>query len=111
MLSCVLIIPAVLRDKADALGEAMGHGPASYSVPLSADGSEPATRYGLHSWVDQGFVDMLDAGVMPDGLDYPVEDFAAVIGSLIASVRSEVQGHFAEVCEVNGLVVVTPVEP
>lgn len=111
MLSCTLIIPAALLDRANALGEAMGHGPASYSVPLSATGDEPATHYGLHTWAAQTFVDMLDAagqGVMPEGLDYPAQDFAAVVGGLVASIRGDAAGHFVEVCEAEGLAVVRP---
>lgn len=110
MKSLVLILPASLQEKGNALGEALGHGPASYSVPLSADGSEPATHYGLHTWAADTFLDMLEtAGEgMPEGLDYPAQDFAAVVGSLIASVRDDVSGHFAEVIGAEGLEVVMP---
>ena len=106
MHSVVLIIPASLKAKADALGEALGHGPNSYSVPLSADGKEPATHYGLHTWAQQSFVDRLQGaaqGQMPEGLDYPANDFAAVTGALIASVRGDVAEHFADVVAANGL--------
>lgn len=104
MFSIVLIIPATLHDKANALGEALGHGPNNYSVPL-ANATEP-TNYGLHTWGTQDFVDMLAAGVMPDGLDYPQADFDEVMAALIKSVRDDMTGHFAEVCATNGLVVV-----
>ena len=104
MLSIVLIIPADLHDKANALGEALGHGPNNYSVALT-NSTEP-THYGLHTWGTQAFVDMLDAGVMPDGLVYPQADFDAVMAALVQSVRDDMTRHFAEVCAVNGLVVV-----
>ena len=104
MLSIVLIIPADLRDLANGLGEALGHGPNSYSVALT-NATEP-THYGLHTWGTQAFVDMLDAGVMPDGLDYPQADFDAVMAALIKSVRDDMTGHFADVCAAHGLVVV-----
>ena len=104
MLSIVLIIPADLHDKANALGEALGHGPNNYSVALT-NSTEP-THYGLHTWGTQAFVDMLDAGVMPDGLVYPQADFDAVMAALVQSVRADMTGHFAEVCTANGLVMV-----
>lgn len=112
MLSVVLIIPADLRDKADQLAELMGWGPNSYSVPLSADGTEPATHYGLHTWAAQSFVDMLtgaQGGVMPPELvdaGYAEADFLAVMGGLIHSVRDSMDEHFADVCGEAGLVVV-----
>lgn len=107
--SCVLIIPAALTDKANALGEAMGWGPESYTVELSADGKAPATHCGLHSWVSPAFVALLtDAkgGKMPEGLKYPVEDFAAVVGGLITSVRADMAGHFGDVLKGSGLAIV-----
>jgi hypothetical protein len=106
MKSCVLILPAALRAKGNALGEALGHGPNSYSVPLSATGSEPATHYGLHTWADQAFLALLSDPHVPDGVDYPQADLDAVAGSLVASVRDDVQGHFAEVVAGDGLAVV-----
>ena len=104
MLSCVLILPAATRDKGNALGEAMGWGPNNYSVPLSATGAEPATHYGLHAWVSQGFVELMGAGAMPDGLDFPQADFDAVMGALIKSFREDMTGHFDAVCAERGLV-------
>lgn len=110
MRSVVLIIPTSLKPKADALGEALGHGPNSYSVPLSANGSEPATHYGLHTWAKQSFVDMLagaSQGIMPDGLDYPADDFAAAMAALVASVRDDATGHFADVVSNSMLTLVS----
>lgn len=112
MLSIVLITPTNLRDKANALAEALGYGPNNYTVPLSEDGTEPATHYGLHTWAQETFADMLTGageGIMPDALieaGYPPADFAAVVGSLIASVRGDMAGHFDEVTDGVGLVVV-----
>ena len=106
MLSAVLIIPAALREKANALAEAMGWGPNNYSVPLSVGGTDPATHYGLHSWVGPEFVDLLaaaDRGQMPAPLaaaGYPSDHFAAVVGTLNASILESSDGHFADVCRV-----------
>lgn len=85
-MNVVLVIPASLRDKANALGEAMGWGPNNYSVPLSASGSEPATHWSLNlAEAGPEFLAMLEGagqGHMPDGLDFPPADFAAVMGGL-----------------------------
>jgi hypothetical protein len=89
-------------------------GPNSYSVPLSASGIAPASHYGLHSWVDPEFVAMLNAasgGAMPPALvdaGFPPADFAAVVSSLIASVRETSQGHFNAVIAAAGLAVIVP---
>ena len=107
MLSCVLILPASLQGKGNALGEAMGWGPDNYSVALSADGDEPATHYGLHAWASPDFRDLIDAGAMPDGLDFPQADFDAVMGALVSSFREGLDGHFSEVCAAQGLEVVS----
>lgn len=104
MLSVVLIIPADLRDKANALGEALGHGPNNYSVALT--NATAPTHYGLHTWATQAFVDMLAAGVMPEGLDYPQDDFDLVMNALTKSVRESMEGHFTDVCVVKGLAIV-----
>jgi hypothetical protein len=71
MKSCVLIVPLAYHAAANQLAELMGWGPNSYSVPLSADGSEPATHYGLHAWVTPEFEAMIAGtgqGEMPEAL-------------------------------------------
>lgn len=110
MLSFVLIIPAALADTANALGEAMGWGPGSYSVPLSANGLAPASHYGLHTWAEQSFADMLEAagtGTIPPELaaaGYPAQDFAAVLAGLIVSVRDDSVGHWQDAIAGVGLI-------
>lgn len=106
MTNLALIIPAALRDDANQLGELMGWGPNSYSVALSADGSEPATHYGLNlANAQPEFLAMLQAageGQMPQALadaGYPQETFDAIIGALIQGLDS-----FAAVIAANGLV-------
>jgi hypothetical protein len=111
MISAVLIIPAADLAKANTLAIYMGWGPNSYSVPLTSDGTT-TTHWGLHTWADDAFVAMLTAagqGQMPQALidaGYPPADFAAVVGSLIASLTPDVAGHFASVCGANGLALV-----
>lgn len=99
MYSLVLIIPADLRDDANALAEALGHGPSNYSVPLSPTGGEPATHWGLHTWAQQSFIDMLEADAMPKGL----EQYAMVKDAVISSVRTDMDGHWADVLAAQGL--------
>lgn len=89
-MNIVLIIPAGLKHSANALGAAMGWGPESYSVPLSSDGAEPPTHYGLNlAEASDVFLAMLAAagnGEMPQELidaGYPPQDFAAVMAGLI----------------------------
>ncbi len=114
MQSCVLIIPVALHAKANALGVAMGWGPGNFSVALSATGAEPATYFGLHSWVEPRFVLILQsasAGIMPQSLidaGYPEADFDAVTGSLMASIRPDNTGHFDEICDAEGLAKIVP---
>ncbi|MFN3991242.1 MAG: hypothetical protein ACK4IS_13400 [Erythrobacter sp.] len=106
MLSVVLIVPADLRDDANKLAELLGHGPNNYSVPLSADGAEPATHYGLHTWAEQSFIELLAADGMPKGL----EQFAPVKDAVLVSVRDEMGSHFWDVLNDKGLAVMEPPE-
>ena len=110
MTSAVLIIPEAQRDKANALGKALGHGPNNYSVALSATGAEPATHWGGRGEVTGDFIAMIaDAaqGNPPAGLDYPAADLAEVLAALIADFRADMAGHFADVLAANGLRMVT----
>jgi hypothetical protein len=104
--SLVLIIPADLRDDANALGVALGMGSDNYSVPLSADGSAPATYYGLHAWASDEFIAMLDSGQLPPDVDFPQDEFDAIMAASIQSVQSDPAGHFNAVIAANGLEVV-----
>jgi hypothetical protein len=113
MKSLVLIIPIDLKDKANELGEKLGYGPNNYSVPLS-NSTEPTeesttkivTHYGLHAWADQSFVDMLEIGTMPEGLDFPPADFDAIMAALIVSARDDMTNHFTDVLNINGLEII-----
>jgi hypothetical protein len=81
MHSAVLIIPAALKPAADAIGAAMGWGPCSYTVPLTADG-ETVTHYAARADVGDGFLRMV-AGLdpLPEGMS---EHAAPVLAALIA---------------------------
>ena len=101
MLSCVLILPASLQGKGNALGEAMGWGPDNYSVPLT-DGAG-VTHYGLHAWASPDFRDLIEAGAMPEGLGFPQADFDAVLAALASSFREDIAGHWQDVLAAQGL--------
>jgi len=103
MISCVLILPATMRDKGNAFSEVMGWGPDNYSVALSPNGQEPATHYGLHAWVEQSFVDMVDAGILPEGVDFPQADFDAIMAALVSSFRTDMTGHWQGVLDAASL--------
>lgn len=86
--SVVLIAPAAFRAELNMAGEALGYGPQTFSVELSATGLTPATHYGTHTWAQPGgtFVGLAEsvlAGQTPAGL----EAHAAALSAL--SVRIE----------------------
>lgn len=121
-LSIVMIVPASLRDIGNRLSCALGHDTLpgnTFSIPLSADGSEPATHYGCRTAAQQSFADLLSAagqGVLPD-IDWTeygltVEDIGAVLARLIADVRpaEDADGHFDAAAAGHGLARVMPAE-
>ena len=62
--SCALIVPESLQDSANRLACALGYDESllpgrTYSVPLSADGQQPATHYGCHTWAGVEFIQMI----------------------------------------------------
>lgn len=109
MKSLVLIIPENLREAANALGEAMGHGPGSYSVALYTN--DELTHYGLHTWATPEFVGLLEAGTIPPALaeaGFPEATFDAIMSNLTVSVRDNMTNHFVEVIAANGLTITQP---
>lgn len=113
MKSLVLIIPTELRDSANQLGDVLGMGPDNYSVALSADGSEPATHYGLHAWVEQAFQALVESGVYPPELaesGISEDDYNAMMAVLVSSFWPDYVDHFATVCADNGLTIVEPTD-
>lgn len=74
MHSAVLIIPAAMLAQANALGESMGWGPESYTVPLSTDG-ETVTHYGCRADVGSLFVEWINGTTpLPDPAAQPIVD-------------------------------------
>ena len=78
MTSSVLIIPAALRDAANAVGMAMNGGPDNYTIPLSIDGVT-VTHYGCRTGVSQEFITMLSS---PPNIPGIAEVLAALIVDL-----------------------------
>jgi hypothetical protein len=105
--SIVMIAPAATKDGANAIAEALGHGPNNFSATLSADG-QSVTHYGCRTQAQQSFVDLL-AG-MGQGEFPPIEGadpqiIGAILGSLIIDISENEDGfsHFNRVIEANGL--------
>jgi hypothetical protein len=111
MHSAVLIIPAALKAHADAIGEAMGWGPTSYTIALSADDGETVTHFGARADVGPGFLRLV-AGIdpLPDTIGAQA---ALVLGALIVDFSPDPAhpdkpalwggAHFEAVCEAHGL--------
>jgi len=123
-LSIVIIVPAELREKANRLTCALGYDNSpvpgrTFSIPLSADGVEPATHYGCRTPAKTDFVDIVAAagnGVLPDWLDLEAyglteQDVAGILAInedgrpvMIMDVRDAVAmvGHFEDVTAAYG---------
>lgn len=117
-LSIVIIVPAALKDKADYLSCAIGHDDMpgnTFSVPLSADGSEPATHYGCRTTAKQEFIDIMtgaETGQLPDvdwsEYNLTEQDITDILTQQILDVRDagEMSVHFGDVMETHGLAIV-----
>ena len=85
--STVLIIPAALRDDANLLGAALGHGPNNYTVPIPSDG--PVTHWVGHSYPGEDFFALVAAaqgGSLP-ALDWPAHGLTpARVGAVMAAL-------------------------
>lgn len=113
--SAVLIIPAALREAADAIGAAMGWGPCSYTVALTADG-ETVTHYAARADVSDGFIHLVvGLDPLPEGMGEHaapvlaalVADFSPGLPSDDAPARPTLWGrdHFDAVLAAHGLTV------
>jgi hypothetical protein len=105
--SIVMIAPAATKDGANAIAEALGHGPNNFSATLCND-RQTITHYGCRTQAQQSFVDLL-AG-MGQGEFPPIEGanprvIEAILGSLIIDIQDGADGatHFNAMLESNGL--------
>lgn len=113
-LSLAMAVPADLRDKANRLACALNHDPMpgnTMSVPLSADGSEPATHYACHTWAQPSFIAILaaaKAGALPPvpwgGFGLTEADVTVVVEALLLSEPAASQVNFDEWAAGHGLV-------
>lgn len=96
--SVPMLCPAADAEAVSTLAEALGHGPNTMSVPLSADGSEPATHFGAHAWARQQFIDTVEAGKageIPQALQdagYTGDQAADLLSRLTMTVSTEDDG-------------------
>lgn len=116
MVGLALILPAADQADGNALACALGHDVlpgATFGVPLSADGSAPATHYGAHTWGLPVFVDLLTGaaqGTLPD-LDWAAVGLTEariheLVAALLYSTRpttDDAAGHFIELAASAGL--------
>lgn len=110
----ILIAPAAFQAAGNALGDAIGHGPDTYSVPLypaTVESYEP-THYGACAPVSADFVSLVhgaEQGVIPpelEALGYSGAAVQALIGQLkIDFSNFEEEGiiHFERVLGLAGL--------
>lgn len=84
MSTCVLIVPADLRDRANELGAAMGWGSNNYTIPLTSNGT--TITHWATNVADPApeFLDMLQEGPPSE-----LGDFSDVMGALIPVVASD----------------------
>ncbi len=114
MYSAVMILPLPLVAAGNALAEAMGWGPNSYTIPLAAAGSIVPTHMGLRADVSEEFIAMIAAarqGIYPPGL--PREAVRPVIEALVIDVSPDPStprkpvlwgsDHFEAVCAAQGM--------
>lgn len=104
MPSAVLILPADLKSLGDAVGNAMGLGPNSYTIPLSNNGVD-ITHWGLRTDVSDQFVQWI-TGVDP----LPLAEAQFVLNLIIydfAGVEHNFWGrdHLEYVCNQHNLTI------
>ncbi len=109
MIHAILIAPKAYQSDANLLGEALGYGPDTYSVPLYAAGATEPTHYVGCAPVSDLFVSQVTgaiAGELPDALSgYSVEQVQALISHLIIDFADDAEGsqHFEQVLAANNL--------
>lgn len=110
----ILIAPAAFQAAGNALGEALGHGPDTYSVPLypvNAPAYEP-THFGACAPVSDDFVMLVhgaEQGIIPpelEALGYSGAAVQALVAQLIidfSNINEEGFVHFERVLGLAGL--------
>jgi hypothetical protein len=106
--SAVCIVPADKLELGNRLAEGLGHGPDNYTVPLSADGSEPATHYGCRAAVNEVFVAMVEtasAGALPEIENMTPAEVAEAFGAMQINIEpaNDPYQHFVAFTQSLGL--------
>jgi hypothetical protein len=98
-----LIVPAAQRSAANALASAITGGEPSaesltYNVPLSPDGSAPATHYGCCTAVNTAMLDrmraVLMAGALPGVWFYRWDIVSSTLVATNAPSAAQIAGQF-----------------
>ena len=104
MPSAVLIILADLKSQGNSVGDTMGWGLESYTIPISDNGYD-ITHWGLRADVDDQFVRWIT------GVDLlPLPEAHAVLASLIYDFSGETHNlwgreHLEHVCNQHNLTI------
>lgn len=121
--SVVLIVSEPLREAANRLACALGYDALplpgnTFARPLSADGAEPATHWGAHTWTTQSFLDVLAAagkGALPslkwDNYGLTERSVTDVVAGLVVSVQgvdAHPRTHWQKALATNALVPAVP---
>ena len=114
MMHGVLISPSAFREAANALGNALGYGPDTYSVPLypAAIAATEPTHYGACAPVTDDFILLVqgaEQGIIPDALvelGYSGAGVQSLINELtidFSNIAEEPVSHFERVLSLSGL--------
>lgn len=113
MKSLVVIAPIAVWPSLVSMNLALGYA-AGGGVPLSADGNEPATHLGLHTWASDEFIAIATGVVTPEIEGVTPEEIAGLLAAITVSVQPEVNevvltksAHYNHVAAGLGLVRIT----
>lgn len=104
--SIVLLCQAADQTDSNVIGEALGYGPSTFSLPAGPEGATEPTHYFNHSYGAQAFVDLVHAlgeGTPPEGLP---EELLPALSRMVISIRDggDPVAHTDEVLVANNLV-------
>lgn len=91
------IVAAANAEQVNSYFEGIGSGPDNHSVPLSPDGSEPATHFGMSLPASQEFLDMMAN---------PTPEQAEILALMVTDTNSDglsPREHFDAVLSNEGL--------
>ena len=115
MHSAVLILPIELKRAGDQIGELMGWGPVSYTIPLMLEGANEPTHVGLRADVNGEFIDMVYSAKLGHYVSVlPADLINQVMNDLIVDFSPNPLGdqdhvlwgaeHFDAVCKMYKLI-------